>query len=208
MTTLYIAGKIGNLPMNEVEKNFNEAREYYSNLGYEVVSPLDLPHNHDRRWHSYMMEDLQALMKCDEVAMLPNWVSSPGAKIEYMFANRMGKIIHFKDSRTVPEVDLTPHYPTLLEIIDKFGSDAQIEMMIEECSEVIQALQKLKRAKNKKDAIDLLKRRDNVNEEIADLTIMMQQAHFIFDKEKISAWIDIKMDRVKDRIANHINPAA
>jgi hypothetical protein len=95
VTSIYIAGKIGDLPMDQVEKNFSEARIFYEELGYKVISPIDLPHNHDKSWASYMMEDLHALIKADEVAMLNNWHDSPGANIEHAFAKRMGKLIHY-----------------------------------------------------------------------------------------------------------------
>lgn len=103
MAVIYIAGKIGNLPMVEVEATFQKAKEYLSHLGYKVVTPLDLPHNHDKSWSSYMIEDLQALIKADEVAMLPNWTDSPGAKIEHAFAQRMGKHILYLPLNASPE---------------------------------------------------------------------------------------------------------
>jgi len=63
--------------------------------GHAVVNPLTLPHDHDKSWASYMMENLAALIQCDSIAMLPNWAESPGAKIEFAFAERMGKHITF-----------------------------------------------------------------------------------------------------------------
>jgi len=95
--TIYLAGKIGNLPIDQVKANFTKATRDLESLGYSVITPLDLPHNHDKSWPSYMIEDLQALIKCDEVAMLSNWHDSPGAKIEHAFAQGMGKQIIYLD---------------------------------------------------------------------------------------------------------------
>jgi len=53
--------------------------------------------------------------------------------------------------------------------VNTFGHGAQIEMAIEECAELIQALQKFKRRKP-----------HNVAEEIADVEIMCKQLRIIF----------------------------
>lgn len=95
MKTIYIAGKIGDLPESVYTAYFQHAKRHLDAMGYTAVIPLDSPHDHDKTWASYMIEDLQTLIKCDEVAMLSNWRESPGAKIEHAFAQKMGKEIRY-----------------------------------------------------------------------------------------------------------------
>lgn len=90
MKKCYIAGKIGDLSKEVYEHNFNYAKKVVSALGYEPVSPVDLPHNHDKTWESYMKDDIKALVECDAVYVLHNWRTSPGATIEVNLALSLG----------------------------------------------------------------------------------------------------------------------
>lgn len=91
----YIAGKIGGLSIAEYTQNFNIAKEEVLNMGYNPISPTDLPHNHDKTWSSYMREDVTEMLKCDAVYCLSNWRNSPGATIEINIALQIGlTIIH------------------------------------------------------------------------------------------------------------------
>lgn len=94
MKKIYIAGKIGNLPFDEVKKNFAEAKEQVKEMGFEPVSPLDLPHNHGKTWGEYMCEDLRAMLDCDGVFALRNARHSPGATIEIETAVKVGLTVY------------------------------------------------------------------------------------------------------------------
>ena len=59
--------------------------------------------------------------------------------------------------------------------VQRFGKSAQVDMAIEECSELIQALCKFKRYE------DVDEVRDNIVEEITDVEIMIAQMKIIFD---------------------------
>lgn len=61
--------------------------------------------------------------------------------------------------------------------IEKFGADGQLSVVIEECSELIQAICKYQRAKanTKTSRRDLDKRIDALIEEAADVQIMLDQ---------------------------------
>ena len=87
----------------------------------------------------------------------------------------------------------------LQQAIDKWGANAQIDMIIEECAELILALQKMKRNYGKDFAHDeeLLK---SVCDEVADVRIMTEQAQLLFDKELIHARVDYKMNRLRERL--------
>jgi len=62
----------------------------------EIISPLDLPHNHKRTWSDYMREDICALMSCSHIYALRNWRQSPGAIIEINLAMSVGINIIFQ----------------------------------------------------------------------------------------------------------------
>jgi len=74
----------------EAAKLFEQAELGLRALGFEVVNPMNLPHDHDKRWGSYMIECLTALMTCDGVFMLLDWEKSRGARIEHIFAKAHG----------------------------------------------------------------------------------------------------------------------
>lgn len=97
----YIAGKIGKLPEAEYKKNFEEGKAEVIKLGYEPVSPVDLPHLHSRTWNAYMREDIIALMGCEYLYALSNWQQSPGATIEVNIAKSVGIEIIYQSAQTV-----------------------------------------------------------------------------------------------------------
>jgi len=95
MKKCYIAGKIGDLPEAEFKRNFVNAKAEVALMGLEPVSPVDLLHDHNKSWISYMKEDLKAMMDCDVLYAMRNWRQSPGATIEVNLALQLGiQIIH------------------------------------------------------------------------------------------------------------------
>ena len=84
--------------------------------------------------------------------------------------------------------------------IEKWGIDAQCEMIIEECIELALALQKMKRTRgNREDKLMA------VIDEIADVKIMIRQAQKIFNSDIINDRVDFKMNRLSERL-NEIKP--
>jgi len=85
------------------------------------------------------------------------------------------------------------------EALDVWGEDSQIEQLIEECSELILALQKLKRHRR----FNQGKREDRINdvlEEIADVKIMIRQIELIFPNEEVKKYEDLKLARLRKRL--------
>lgn len=85
----------------------------------------------------------------------------------------------------------------LQKAVEKWGSESQIDMCIEECSELIQALCKYKR-----NSIGDI---SNLKGELADVFIMVRQMKMIFDHYPtggIQDQIDFKVKRLKERIAS------
>lgn len=97
MEKIYIAGKIGDLPKEVYEFNFSVGEINGARMGYESISPLNLPHNHGKSWKEYMSEDLKALKGCEAIYMLTNWTDSRGARIEHWFAKRYGKKVYYQN---------------------------------------------------------------------------------------------------------------
>lgn len=78
--------------------------------------------------------------------------------------------------------------------IEKFGVNKQIDMLIEEMSELTQALLKHRR---KPDNIEVL---DNLHEEFADVTIVMRQIACILSKEDVAGYVAYKIIKLKQLI--------
>jgi hypothetical protein len=89
------------------------------------------------------------------------------------------------------------------ECIETFGKEAQMDICIEEMSELTKALCKLKRKIKKalpvKDDIETL--HNNILEEIADVYITLTQMEMLFDDNSIlSDIVNYKIQRNKDRM--------
>lgn len=84
------------------------------------------------------------------------------------------------------------------EAVDTFGVSSQIDMAIEECAELIDALMKYRRERVGA---------QEVITEIADVQIMCAQLEFIFGGESriIDAERMRKMDRLRSRLESHKN---
>lgn len=79
-------------------------------------------------------------------------------------------------------------------IVDEFGTDVQIDIWIEECAELIQALTKFKRCG----------KTDNVYEEIADVEICIEEMKTVFKElDLIKGFKEIKLARMEAILKNH-----
>ncbi len=83
----------------------------------------------------------------------------------------------------------------LNQIADHYGLDEQLNMLQEECAELIQAVNKYKRTRF--DGFS------NLCEEMADVSIMLDQIQYLIDNEKMIAhWKAKKIRRQLERIQN------
>jgi len=79
--------------------------------------------------------------------------------------------------------------------IKTYGADNQLNIAIEELSELIKAICKYKRAKGKQRTIET----DQIHEEIADVSIMLEQILMIIgNREQAIIYIDRKIQRLAD----------
>lgn len=84
--------------------------------------------------------------------------------------------------------------------VEKWGAQAQIDMMIEEMSELTKALMKLKRAGE-----DKSQEIENVHDELADVKIMLTQLeHHVFNKDEVARFFEKKMIRLEGRLKKYI----
>lgn len=86
---IYIAGPITGHDLTERKQAFKRCENFFIDNGYEVVNPMELPHDHDKSWESYMRECIAALVTCDEIALMENYTSSDGARLELEIAIRL-----------------------------------------------------------------------------------------------------------------------
>lgn len=89
-------------------------------------------------------------------------------------------------------------------IIDHYGADKQLDMLVEECAELIQAIQKYKRYKDIPGDGEAF---DNLIEEIADVENIIEQIKLLKIYDPVMARADIegikakKVRRQLERIA-------
>lgn len=82
-------------------------------------------------------------------------------------------------------------------IIDKYGTQIQSNIAMEECAELIQAISKCLRSKE----LIPTEVRENLIEEMADVMICLEQLKVIFhvSEEELKFWIEAKENRLKNR---------
>ena len=78
--------------------------------------------------------------------------------------------------------------------INIYGVDAQIDIAVEECSELIKALMKFRRGSGEETTAH------DVCEEIADVEIMVDQLQLVFDSEYVDFVREEKIKRLERRL--------
>jgi NTP pyrophosphatase (non-canonical NTP hydrolase) len=87
----------------------------------------------------------------------------------------------------------------LQKILDHYGFEAQLEILIEECAELIQAAQKLKRYGYSDSCIEYY---ENFKEEVADVCVMVEQMILAIDENEVLGLAEEKVERQMRRIEN------
>lgn len=91
---LYVTG-----PMTGIEDMnfpaFREAAKRLREAGYEVMDPADNGAGEPgMTWADYVRRDLQDMLTCDALAVLPGWKNSKGACLEVHIALELGWEVH------------------------------------------------------------------------------------------------------------------
>lgn len=97
---LFLSGPMTGLP----EFNYPEFRATAAYLrkhypGDTIVCPTEHPPetlSAALDWVGYMKLAIAKLLECDSIVMLDGWSSSPGAKVEWELARRLGYAIYYK----------------------------------------------------------------------------------------------------------------
>jgi hypothetical protein len=93
---VYISGQITGLELEVAHKHFEKAEKLLESQGHTPVNPMKLVKYHpDKTWQHYMREDIKLLVDCHAIIMLPNWINSKGAKVEFDIALNLGLEIYF-----------------------------------------------------------------------------------------------------------------
>lgn len=110
--------------------------------------------------------------------------------------------LQHKINREVIQMQLPDKYADVLyDAIDTYGQDAQTDVCIEECSELIKALLKFRRLPlEKRLATKGTKALESIQEEIADVQIMLWQMDLLYGCDCVDSKIEQKIDRLKERI--------
>lgn len=107
-TIIYISGQITGLQREVYEALFYGAENQLKAKGYEVVNPLSIAegiapelidpatHTEEEIWQTIVKADIQELMKCEAVYMLPNWQHSEGATLEHRIATGLRLPVYYE----------------------------------------------------------------------------------------------------------------
>lgn len=98
---VYISGPITGRPEEEWRAEFKAASDKLRAMGHAPVNPADIGDalaedclsktpGKTLEWEDYMREDIKALTECGGICMLPGWMRSRGAFLEYLVALHLG----------------------------------------------------------------------------------------------------------------------
>jgi len=74
----------------------------------------------------------------------------------------------------------------MLDVVEKWGEEAQMDMIIEKSLLLAIAIQKLKRVERKEDQLSYNTSYNEVCERVADMRLMVEQAEFLFNTTEIN----------------------
>lgn len=86
---VYLSGPMSGLP-DFNKQAFMNAEARLNAAGIKVVNPVKNGVPADAEWSEHMRADISMLMTCAQIAMLPGWQNSKGAKLELHIAKQLG----------------------------------------------------------------------------------------------------------------------
>ena len=90
---VYISGKMTGLTDDEIYNTFNAVAKRCEAPGREIINPAHYMKFYRELGYNYnqiMKHDIEMLMACDVIVMLPNWKESKGAQVEHYVADACG----------------------------------------------------------------------------------------------------------------------
>lgn len=95
----YISLPISGKHSYEISRNLGLGCKYLQAEGYQIVTPYDASPNANASYAEHMGKDIQALLECDVVLMMPGWEDSRGCQCEKATAEIYGKeIVYYADT--------------------------------------------------------------------------------------------------------------
>jgi hypothetical protein len=89
MIRVYLAGPMTGIPEFNFPA-FNRAAASLRASGYFVINPVEIDSDTTGKWEDYLRKDIPQLLTCDQIALLPGWENSRGAKLEKHIADALG----------------------------------------------------------------------------------------------------------------------
>lgn len=91
---IYLSGPMSGLPQHNVPA-FNAATKLLRKKGFRVINPAELDKKeHCRTWEACLRRDIRELSYCTDIATLPGWTKSRGAKLEVHIGKALSYEIH------------------------------------------------------------------------------------------------------------------
>ncbi len=104
---IYVSGPMSHFPGNNRDA-FDDACKRLRSVGYEVCSPhevnlaVDPKWTEQELWEQFMRADIELLVSCKSVVVLPHWQSSRGAQLEVHIAHALKMAVVPFEIVTVP----------------------------------------------------------------------------------------------------------
>lgn len=132
--------------------------------------------------------------RCEKLRM--EYVDKDCIHIVNYYSGLIDALKALKKSTYGPNNERENKLTKLTETIAMKHTEAGLIIAMEECSELVQAITKLKRGSTKKI--------DNLSEEIADVLICIEWVKRIYGVSELDVnhWIDFKVSRCNERLAN------
>lgn len=137
--------------------------------------------------------------RCEKLRMEyldKEYINKECIHLAFYYSGLIDALKALKKSTYGPNNERENKLTKLTEIIATKHTEAGLIIAMEECSELVQALTKLKRGSTKKI--------DNLSEEIADVLICIDWVKRIYgvSESDVRRWTDYKVSRCNERLAN------
>jgi hypothetical protein len=106
---LYLAGPMSGYPDLNFPL-FHAECTRLRGLGLEIINPAEINADPATGWQACMRLDIAELVKCDGIALLPDWHLSRGALLEHHIARSLDMHVF-----VAAEITIHPHDPVLAE---------------------------------------------------------------------------------------------
>ena len=94
----YISMPISGRDHNDIHRRLQAAIHYLQSHGYSAEASIDISNPQAVSFKTTVGEDVQTLLSCDAVLMMPGWEHNNQCRLDYAAAEIFGKtIIHYNE---------------------------------------------------------------------------------------------------------------